>query len=87
MTITHKRNDSVKQRKLIRQLNARLPELEPGALYNLEDILGPSFWGSVDEPHRALGIVFSNLVKDRRVPFDYAGLTKQRANRYRYLNY
>ncbi len=85
MTIKLLPSDNAVQRKLLLHVTTRLAELASGKLYSLELIVGPAFWENEDDPHKALGIYFSDMVIKRRIPFEYAGWTNQRHNRYRYI--
>jgi hypothetical protein len=82
MKIQVKPSDTATTRRLINQVNARLPELQPGEAYSLESILGPDYWVDEDDSHQAMGHCFSKLVGDVRVPFDFLGFTNDRHNCY-----
>lgn len=77
--------DSTIQRKLLTQVEKRLPYLTAGKVYTLAAILGESFWEHDDEDsHHALGRAFSALVTKKRVPFKAKGWTSNRHNEYKY---
>ena len=86
MSIKIKSTDKALTRRLINQINLRLPALEPEKDYALAHIVGQDYWKDEDEEdsHHALGRAFSNLVGKGRAPFVDAGLTRDRHNNYRY---
>lgn len=84
MPISKKPDDNATVRRLIDQINRRMPELEADKPYQLEDILGPEFWADEEDSNTALGHHFSGLVKNGRVPFTFDGWTKDRHNKYQY---
>jgi hypothetical protein len=86
MSIEIKPTDKALTRRLINQINRRLPELKSGKEYALEGIVGQEYWQDEDEDdsHHALGRAFSNLVGEGRAPFVDAGLTGDRHNNYQH---
>ena len=84
MSIAVKTKDKAITRRLIDQIITRLPELKSAHEYELEGILGSDYWQDEDDSHLALGIAFSKLVSQGRVPFECAGWTGNRHNKYRY---
>ena len=84
MPFSTRPNDNATVRRLLDQLNSRLPELEQDKPYQLEDILGPEYWADEEDSNLALGHHFSQLVSNGRVPFSFDGWTKDRHNQYRY---
>jgi hypothetical protein len=85
MNMIIKDTDTDQQRKLIEQVDKRLPYLTAGESYTLAAILGEIFWEENDEEsHKAQGRCFSALVNEGRVPFEADGWTKYRHNEYRY---
>ena len=84
MNIAIQDSDNDQQRRLITQVQCRLGDLIPGKLYSLEAILGIEYWEEEDDPHRGMGMRFSALVAQGRLPFVFTGFTKQRHNQYRY---
>ena len=97
MTIKYESTDTEMQRKLLLQVEKRLPYLTVGDTYTLAAILGESFWeGENDDDdsgdnrnddedcHRTWGRCFSALVAEGRVPFLMKGFTKYRHNEYVY---
>jgi hypothetical protein len=82
---TTEQTDSAIQRKLINQVDKRLPFLAAGEVYTLAAILGEQFWDEDDEDsHNALGRVFSGLVGAAKLPFTSNGWSSNRHNEYRY---
>ena len=86
MKISKKPDDNVTVRRLIDQLNSRIPDLEPDSMYQLEAILGPEYWVDEEDSHNVLGRHFSALVCSGRVPFSSEPLSKDRHNQYRYTS-
>ena len=85
MNMTIKDTDTDLQRKLINQVDKRLPYLTAGEKYTLAAILGEKFWEEEDEEsHKPQGRCFSGLVNDGRVPFQADGWSIYRHNEYRY---
>lgn len=84
MNVQAKPSDTATTRRLINQVNARLPELQSGKAYSLESILGSEYWKDEDDSHQAMGHCFSKLVGDGRAPFEFLGFTSDRHNNYRY---
>jgi hypothetical protein len=84
MKITIFPSDKATQRRIIQQVQSRLSSLSPGNVYTLEAILGADYWISTEDPHQGIGIRFGDLVSQGRLPFERAGWTAQRANRYRF---
>ena len=84
MKIHTQPNDKATMRRLIDQLNSRIPSLKVGGLYTLETILGPDYLADEEDSNNALGHYLSQLVRDGRAPFVYEGLTGDRHNKYRY---
>ena len=84
MPISKKPDDNATVRRLIDQINRRMPELEADKLYQLEDILDPEYWVNMEDSPKVLGRRFSTLVRNGRVPFSSEPLTKDRHNHYRY---
>jgi hypothetical protein len=78
-------SDNALVRRLIVQVESRLPELIAKKRYQLEDILGPQFWESGEASHIAMGLAFSKLVRTGRAPFDVAPLSSDRHNTYRFM--
>jgi hypothetical protein len=87
MLIKKRSTDKALTRRLIDQINRRLPELVSGEQYALEDIVGPEYWLDEDEndSHLALGRAFSLLVAAGRTTFVEAAWTSNRHNNYRYI--
>jgi hypothetical protein len=84
MKIATKSTDNATVRRLIDQLNSRIPSLKGSGPYELETILGEAYWADEDDSNLALGHHFSALVRNGRVPFTFDGWTKDRHNKYRY---
>jgi hypothetical protein len=84
MAIKIKPEDKAATRRLIDQLNMRIPELEAGKEYELGTILGPDDWAHEGDSHQAMGQCFSKLVSDGRAPFELLGYTSDRHNKYLY---
>jgi hypothetical protein len=82
--ISVKTEDKAVTRRLIEQLNIRIPDLKTSKEYELESILGPDHWADEDDSHQAMGHCFSQLVGDGRAPFKFLGFTNDRHNKYRY---
>ena len=84
MKIAIRASDKALQRKLIRHLNKRLPELVAKKVYPLEAIVGLKYWIKEPESHISLGRCFSDLVNKGRIPFVKAGFTSDRHDKYRF---
>lgn len=85
MKISTKQAGTALIRRLIDQVNASTARLLLGKGYRLEAILRPEFWGDEDESHHAPARAFSHLVGDQPTPFEDAGWTGDRHNKYRYM--
>jgi hypothetical protein len=84
MSIAIKPTDKALTRRLIDQINRRLPQLKSGEEYALKGVVGPEYWADEDDLHQALGHCFSKLVGDGRAPFEFLGFTNDRHNNYRF---
>ena len=84
MSIPTRPSDNALTRKLIHQLNSRLPELTPGSVYSLGAIVGSDYWEHEPESHNTLGKCLKALVSTGRVPFVHLGLMSNRSDKYRY---
>lgn len=84
MNIKMEKDDKATMRRLIDQLNSRIPSLKTGGLYTLETALGPDYLADEEDSNNALGHYLSQLVSKGRAPFSFEGLTGDRHNKYRY---